>query len=205
MVNKRLRVPKLWCRTTVTNRACFKKKSWLHISTKRFPSWLVWLVFPWKFPFISSAKNSDDHSLVIHPKSSYYQYFFQTFHNKTPYSSLIFHFHPSKILMTCFLVVNTKYGYCFQLFHCKSTHSSLHIFFHHCTFLHHCTLKHALVTNSMVFQYYMRCMILMHLRQNFVQLSFKVCGSYCKCRFSSSCHGPDWRPRGAGSGPRAVV
>ena len=43
-------------------RACFKKNSWLHISTERierFSSWLLWPKLAWKF-FISSLKNSDD-------------------------------------------------------------------------------------------------------------------------------------------------
>ena len=44
----------------------FKKNSWLHISTKIFPSSLLWPKLPWKFSF--HLQNSDDLFLVIDHK-----------------------------------------------------------------------------------------------------------------------------------------
>ena len=39
--------------TLINSRACFKKNSWLHISTERFPSSLIWPKLRKKFHFIS--------------------------------------------------------------------------------------------------------------------------------------------------------
>ena len=70
--------------------------------------------------------------LAIDHKSSYFRYFFPTFHHK--FLPLSFLFQPSKI-------INTKYTYFFHhspspyyIHHCKNILSSLHIFIHHCTF-----------------------------------------------------------------------
>ena len=62
-------------------------------------------------------------------------------------SPKLFPIHPSKILMTfflIFLIIDSKYGYFSNFFHlstpplfihhCKNTLSSLHILIHHCTF-----------------------------------------------------------------------
>ena len=131
---------------------CFNKNSGLHISF--IPSSLLWPKVPWKFLF--HLRKFWWPFLVIGHKSSYFPYFFPTFHDRTLHFS---HNFSISSLKNSFLVVNSKYGY-FSHFitpspfihHCKNSLSSLHIFVHHCTFpfitahfVHHCTLKHALI------------------------------------------------------------
>ena len=79
----------------INSRACFKKNSWLHILTERFPSSLLWPKL-WKKIFYFISKKFWWPFLVIDPKSSCFQYFFSTFHNKTPYFSLHFSFSSLK-------------------------------------------------------------------------------------------------------------
>jgi len=109
------------------SRACFKKNSWLHISTEIFPSWLFIPKIRWNFFATFFQLSIPRHHPFFLPISS----------------EKHFNFIPQKILLPC-LVIDSKHG-CFSTFlhpctpsplihHSKSSLSSLHIFVHYCTF-----------------------------------------------------------------------
>ena len=107
-------------------------------------------------PFISSLKNSDDHFLVIDPKSSYFRSFFPHFHHKNPLFLPWFFLSIPRKLWWPFLVIDLK-CVSFLLFHPHPIFITAKTPFHHCTFsfitahfVHHCTLKHALPIGSVL-------------------------------------------------------